>query len=202
MSGELEKWRGNLPARQSEPDRYVEEWRRKHGLPARQPQRQPPESERRPSYTPSNSFEKVDGVYYANQPPVAVPKIRDQVELLRWCGRRRTIWMAGYILVQGRWKFSGGTEIDALRQRVMYEDRVHDTYEFQGSNYDYETCGCCSTTGWGALECLKCGAFMCWGSTWQDGPQRWGRCPKCGQDGILHEGDSVQGAIYPQGRGR
>jgi hypothetical protein len=130
-----------------------------------------------------------------------VPVIRDQVELPRMCASRRMLWMARYIRVAGKWKFSCGVQVDPQTHRLLYDTRVHDTVEFSSYSSDYETCAHCGVAGWGGIHCNSCHAFTCHGTVYRSGSHDWGRCV-CGRDGILERRDHVQTAIYPKARAR
>jgi hypothetical protein len=128
------------------------------------------------------------------------PPIRDQIEVPRMCASRRMPWIARYIRVNYRWRFSVGVQVDRLTQYELFDTRVHDSIQLSCSDFEYERCAWCGAVGM-PLHCDTCDDIICSGTLYRNGPETWCRC-SCGQDSALYRGDYTQTAIYPKVRAR
>jgi hypothetical protein len=110
--------------------------------------------------------------------------------------------MARYEIDANQWIYVISIPVDNLTQHMLYDGRVHDTFQFHSSSYGYETCPWCGVVGFGALHCQRCDTFFCFGLVYRKGNQDWTRCPGCGVEDVLRQQASTQTGIFPKVRAR
>lgn len=176
MSGELQKWNGNLPASL---ESKIQRWRKNHVLPAvTQPLREELAPQTHTVTRPAGKFRPGEVIW-----------------LPRLCALYGEGWVASYIAgADGRLSF-----MEAIRMpERLWRQHEGDTLkrEVEVDDQSKEECPWCGATyrHWSSpVHCSGCGNRVCFGRTTADD---YFRC-YCGSEGKLRERRSPQFGFTP-----